>query len=53
MKIDNGKIVEATENELFRLYLEREMDDAISFTEYVMRMQDAGCKVVCGGNEDA
>ena len=53
MKIVDGKIVEATENELFSLYLEREMDDAISFTEYVMRMQCAGCKVVCGGNEDA
>ena len=53
MKIVDGKIVEATENELFRLYLEREMDDAISFTEYVVRMQKAGCEVVCGGNEDA
>lgn len=53
MKIVDGKIVEATENELFRLYLEREMEDALSFAEYVMRMQDAGCKVVCGGNEDA
>lgn len=53
MKIVDGKIVEATENELFRLYLDREMDDALSFTEYVVRMQNAGCEVVCGGNEDA
>lgn len=53
MKIVDGKIVEATENELFGLYLDWEMDDAISFTEFVVRMQDAGCEVVCGGNEDA
>lgn len=52
MKIVDGKIVEATEDELFTLYLDREMDDTISFTEYVVKMQRAGCEVICGGNTE-
>lgn len=47
----NGEeIVEATENELFGLYLERGMDDVMDFHEYRRRMEHAGCKVV-DGNE--
>ena len=45
MKVVKGKIVEATENELFRLYLDREMDDVMDFHEYKARMQKAGCEV--------
>ena len=48
-KIDNGKIVEATENELYKVYLDRGMDDIASFTEYKVMMQGAGCKIVNGG----
>lgn len=45
MKIENGKIVEATENELFSLYLDREMDNIMDFNEYRHRMENAGCVV--------
>lgn len=46
MKVENGKIVEVTENELFSLYLERGMDDVMDFHEYRWRMEKAGCGVV-------
>ena len=46
MVVENGLIVEASENELYRLYLARNMDDAISFYEYKARMEAAGCVVV-------
>lgn len=45
MKVENGKIVEITENELFGLYLDRGMDDIIDFCEYRTRMERAGCVV--------
>lgn len=45
MKTENRKIVAATETELFRLYLDRGMDDCMDFHEYKWRMKDAGCEV--------
>ena len=45
MKIDNGKIVELTEAELFSLYLARGMDDCMDFHEYRRRMEAVGCEV--------
>lgn len=48
MKVENGKIVEVTENELFSLYLERGMDDVMDFNEYRWRMEKAGCRVKDG-----
>ena len=48
MKIENGKIVEVTEVELFRLYLDRCMDDVMEFSEYRYRMIKAGCVVKDG-----
>ena len=45
MKIENGKIVEITEGELFGLYLDRGMDDCMDFHEYRRRMEAAGCVV--------
>lgn len=45
MKIENGKIVEATTTELYSLYLRREMDLIMSFPEYMEAMRIAGCKV--------
>jgi hypothetical protein len=53
MKVENGKIVEITENELFSLYLEREMDDLMDFHEYRYRMEAAGCVVKDGDGNDA
>ena len=46
MKIEDGKIVAATESELFELYLRREMDYIMDFNEYVRLMKSAGCAVV-------
>ena len=46
MKTENGVIVEISENELFSLYLSREMDDVMSFSEYQTRMENAGCVVI-------
>lgn len=45
MKIENGKIVSATEEELFTMYLSREMDDCMDFHEYKERMRECGCEV--------
>ena len=45
MKTDNGKIVEITENELYSLWLERGMDDIMSFTEYMLRFESLGTVV--------
>ena len=46
MKIEDGLIVEITENELFSLYLEKGYDDVMSFNEYMGRMEASGCVVV-------
>lgn len=51
MIVKDGKIVEITESELFSLYLEREMDDIMSFPEYAARFKAAGCKVLGGDPE--
>ena len=45
MRIENGKIVELTEDELFVLYLKRDMDCIMDFNEYKMRMKHTGCIV--------
>ena len=45
MKVENGKIVEATEAELLRLYLDRGYDDCMDFYEYLYRMEKVGCVV--------
>ena len=42
MKFKNGKIVEATELELFDYYLSRGFDDFMSFTFYMKRCEDLG-----------
>lgn len=46
MKVSDGKIVEITETELFDLWLERGMDDLLSFPDYIRSFQSAGCKVL-------
>ena len=54
MKEIDGKITEATANELYSLYLQREMDLIMSFPEYVEAMRMSGCEVkeVFHGNEE-
>lgn len=46
MQIKNGKIVEITDDELFELYLKREMDDIMSFNDYIRAFERVGCKVI-------
>lgn len=50
MEIENGKIVSATEDELFNEYLKK-WCDFISFDEYIRRMKDIGVKVRENDNE--
>lgn len=45
MKIENNKIIEATENELFSLYLKSNWSDFIDFYEYMRRMEKTGVKI--------
>lgn len=45
MVVVDNKIVKATEDELFSLYLERELDDIMSFKDYLYSMQKAGVKI--------
>ena len=49
MKVVDGKIVEATEQELYGLYLERNYDSFMDFKEYRYRMEE--CGVVVKGRE--
>lgn len=46
MKVENGLIVEITENELFSLYLDRGYDNIMSFLEYKTRMEALGCGII-------
>lgn len=46
MKIENNKIIEATEDELFSLYLKREMDYIMDFNEYKRQMKKVGCVII-------
>ena len=46
MKVENGIIVECTENELFKYYLEQEWDNIYSFPDYMNRCINAGTKII-------
>lgn len=46
MKIENEKIIQATEDELYSYWLSRGWDDVYAFPEYMQRMKDAGCEVI-------
>lgn len=45
MTTKDGKIKSTTENELFRLYIQRGYDDLMSFDDYKFRMKLAGVKL--------
>lgn len=47
----NGKIIEATERELFRVWLKTDMCEIMDFYEYVRHMKEHGTKVVGGEME--
>ena len=46
MKLENGKIVEATENELFAYWLSRGYDDIIDFGTYKFICEKNGTKII-------
>ena len=52
MKIENGKIIEATENELFDIYLEGQWDNIYSFNKYVELCEKAGTKIIKKESKD-
>ena len=45
MKVINGKIAEATEDEMFDYYLTRNWDDVMSFREWMRRCEEQGTTV--------
>lgn len=53
MKIERGKIVEATEPELFEFYLTRGLDDIMDFRTYLEGCKNAGTKIVEEGGDHA
>ena len=46
MKVENGKITEITEQEIYRRYIDGEYYMALNFHEYKWRMEKAGTKIV-------
>lgn len=45
MTVENDKIIKITEKELFDLYIDRGMDEIMSFPYYKERFIAAGCVV--------
>ena len=52
MKTEGRKIIEATEDELFSVWLERELDEIMSFYTFVAACQVHGTKIVEGGEKE-
>lgn len=46
MKVENGKVIEATERELLKLYFEKEYEDFMSFKEYIIQLKDMGVNII-------
>ena len=46
VKVENGKITEITEQELYSRYIDGEYYMALDFNEYKWRMENAGVKIV-------
>ena len=53
MKIENGKIVEATVSELYDYYLAREWFEVYSFPHYKRLCKELGAKIVDKEMRDA
>ena len=52
MIVENGKIVIATEEELFEHYLKAGFDDLMSFPDYKSKCIKFGTKVICEEGAD-
>ena len=46
MKVENGKIIEITEQELYSRYIDGEYYMALDFNEYKKKKKKAGTKIV-------
>ena len=46
MKIENGKIIEATRDELYSRWLRQKLENIMTFPEYLEQMRRSGCKVL-------
>lgn len=51
MKTSNGKIVEATENEMYTQYLKAGYDDVMGFPDFLYRCKELGTSIT--DREDA
>ena len=51
MKVDGGSITEILESELYRYYLDREMFEIMSFTDYMNSFRRNGCNVIIDEQE--
>ena len=51
MKIDGGFITEISESELYGYYLDREMFEIMSFTDYMDSFRRNGCNVIIDEQE--
>ena len=45
MKIVDGKIAEATRDEMFDYYLARDFDDVMPFSEFLRRCEEKGTRI--------
>ena len=52
MKIKRNKIIEATENELFQVYLDKGYDDLFPFDLFLSRCKELGTKIIDEENEE-
>lgn len=52
MKIENNKIIEATELELYDFYLTRDWDELYSFPEYKRLCEEQGTKIIKEGGAE-
>ena len=49
MEVINEKITKATQSELYSYYITRELDDVMSFPDYLRQMKECGTVVTEGG----
>lgn len=51
MKTENGKIIEATRDELYHMWITGDWDEFMPFEEYIYHMEKAGVRIM-GGDKD-
>ena len=52
MTIENGKIVEATDSELFSYWLKSDWCEIMSYPDYKWRLKDLGCVILESEDND-